>query len=38
MDPMLAGMIAFTVLGVAFYIAVWVWTRRESRKDEPPGR
>jgi cbb3-type cytochrome oxidase subunit 3 len=36
MTLQLAGMIAFTVVGVIFFVLVWVVMLRASRKDEPP--
>jgi hypothetical protein len=37
-DLQLAGMIVFGLFGVAFFISVWIWMRRTSRRDEPPER
>jgi hypothetical protein len=29
-------MIAFTIVGVIFFVVVWVVVQRAHRKDEPP--
>jgi cbb3-type cytochrome oxidase subunit 3 len=36
MTVQLAAMIAFSVLGAIFFVAVWVVMLRATRKDEPP--
>jgi hypothetical protein len=34
----LAGMIVLTIIGVIFYVTVWVVVWRRRRRDEPPRR
>jgi cbb3-type cytochrome oxidase subunit 3 len=36
MTLQLGAMIAFAVIGVVFFVAVWVVVFRARRKDEPP--
>lgn len=36
MTLQLAAMIAFAIIGVVFFITVWVVVARAHRRDEPP--
>jgi hypothetical protein len=35
-DLQLAAMIAFALIGVAFFVTIWVVMFRAHRKDQPP--
>jgi|GraSoiStandDraft_47_1057283.scaffolds.fasta_scaffold1868597_1 hypothetical protein len=36
MDLQLAAMIAFALIGVVFFVTIWVVILRAHRKDQPP--
>jgi hypothetical protein len=36
MDLQLAVMIGFMLIGVVFFVTIWVVLQRAQRKDEPP--
>jgi hypothetical protein len=38
MDLQLAAMIAFALVGVVFFVTIWVVMLRAHRKDQPPPR